>query len=377
MWSYVNDRIRLDISKIRDDFKIIHQDNLHFIHPKKNLWDWNEDERWLRSLIVDENGFVVSTGWKKFFNYGENLADTKLFNDNINDVNIKFSQKEDGSLCIRSVINGKVVFRTRGTIYGEWGEEEEPYKDRFIKVAKGKYSVLLDETFATDKSLLFEYVAPTNKIVINYDEEDLIFLGFIYHNNLQISEWDEIKEFANRHKLNIVKQFDLPREPIKLLEEIKNWKIEGIVIRYKQLFLKIKSDYYKELFKMKFSINYKFIAEFCITANIQTEKKLISKFQELDYDWEIIEFAKQYYYRYTDAVKYTEQLKNYAVLFVNNFHSDESDKIKRRKEFAEYVFKNSNKFERPIIFSTYSGDEKEVKNICNKLIVNEYGKETY
>lgn len=76
--------------------------------------DWTEEELLFRSLMFNrETGQVVSAGLPKFFNYGESELDTILLNNKLAQGEpVLFTEKMDGSLLIRSVINGKVRLRT-------------------------------------------------------------------------------------------------------------------------------------------------------------------------------------------------------------------------------------------------------------------------
>jgi len=195
MWSTKDGKVRLDITKVSENFNIVSDKNLHLVYPRRNLWEWKEKEKWLRSIIVDDDGFVVSCSWKKFGNYDEFKNDTHMLNKSLKNGVVRFTNKEDGSLCIRSVVNNEVILRTRGTIFGipkvDDGEKET-FAVRFKEVAKNKYPILLDNSFLLDRSLMFEYVSPDNVIVIPYLNEDLIFLGFVIHKDLRIGTWEEM-----------------------------------------------------------------------------------------------------------------------------------------------------------------------------------------
>lgn len=238
MWKINSNQAYLDISKIKNNFRIYSSSGYTLVCPKKNYWDWEDEERWLRSIMVNKDGRVVSCGWPKFGNYNEFTNDTNILNDNIHKA--LFTHKHDGSLAIRSVVDNKVIFRTRGTLFGGDYDENgnEPFGVKFNRVAK-KYQKLLDINWCADRSLLFEYVSPNNKIVVKYDEEDLIFIGFVYH-NLTIGSWGETKLIAKEGNLKLVEVYELPKDPKKILKIIKDWDDEGIVVRCGQTMVKLK-----------------------------------------------------------------------------------------------------------------------------------------
>lgn len=360
---------------------MVSENGLTLICPRKNLWDWNDQEKWLRSIIVNSEGFVVSCSWKKFGNYGEFKQDTEILNHALESNVVKFSKKEDGSLCIRSVINGKVVMRTRGTMFG--GKSDDPeelsFGERFIYVAKDKYPILLDPDFMTDRSLLFEYVSPSNLVVIRYKEEDLIFLGFVRHSDLEIGKWAEIEEIASKCSFNLVRVYDLSKNPIELLEEIKNWKDEGVVARCAddQVFVKIKSAFYLASHRMKFSMNYLTILEFIEKGDLKSENELENHLKGSGFDWEIVESAKEFYQRYIQAVKIKEDSLRTANEIIEKFNivfSMEMEPRKRKKEFALFLDKNITKnifLVKPLAFGLYDNKENKVYDFCKKIILTE------
>lgn len=383
MWEHCDGKIKLDITKVSSDFKIVKDNGLILIHPEKMKFSYMGDEKKLRSIIVDENGFILSSAWPKFGNWGEFPNDTEILETALkNNETVYFSHKEDGSLCVRSVINGKVFLRTRGTLYGGEANEDGPsYGERFLSVAKNKYPKLLDPSWETDKSLLFEYVAPNNVVVIKYKEEDLIFLGCVYHDNLTIGRWNYVERLAKEHNLNLVRLHELPREPSELKEEIKMWRDEGVVVRCNedQTFVKVKSAWYLANHRIKFSMTYDMIVQLLETLNIIGDGKenlFVEELQKLGYDWEIIESAKEFYNRYVkiynEALKLVEEARDifieYQIKYANILFDCEASK---RKHFATTV---CNKFKSPILtilFNLYDDQEIKIQTLVKKYILTE------
>ena len=86
MWSIKNEKVNLNLSMVnQNEFNIISENGLHLVIPRRNLWQWKEKEKWLRSIIVDDDGFVVSCSWKKFGNYNEFKNDTNTLNKCLKD----------------------------------------------------------------------------------------------------------------------------------------------------------------------------------------------------------------------------------------------------------------------------------------------------
>ncbi len=76
-------------------------------------------------------------------------------------------EKLDGSLLIVSKYNGQYILRTRGTVDASImanGHELEIFKNTIL-------SKLADNNDTWDYSVLFEWLSPINKIVLNYGDE--------------------------------------------------------------------------------------------------------------------------------------------------------------------------------------------------------------
>ena len=368
--------MRIDISKFnKSKFNFTEDGDLILIAPRKNMWDWEEEERKFRSIIVDKRtNLVVSSAWPKFGNFGEFQMDTELLKKELPNGVIRFSHKEDGSLCIRDVINGKINLRSRGTLYGGVGtEEEDSFGDRFL-IAAQKYPKILDPTWQTDKSLLFEYLSPTNTIVIRHNEDDLVFLGFVNY-DLSIGQWKEVEEISKEGDLNLVRIYDLPRDPVQLIEEIKNWKEEGIVVRCcnDQVFVKIKSAYYLANHRMKYSLTYKTLLELLTQLNmfdLNKEEELVAFLKDCEYDWEIIESVKELYKRFSIAYStiqgfvWQAEVKHKEFLNQSQWESE----IIKRKEFAKIACSQPSPLKQ-FMFNIYHG--KDNRKLITRLTLCE------
>jgi len=382
MWKIIDGQSFLDIGSIdRSEFKVICDKGLTLIFPRKNKWDWTVEEKWLRSIVVDQTGKVVSCAWPKFGNFGEFKDDTEKLKQVLeNGGLVHHSLKEDGSLCVRSVIDGKVIMRTRGTLFGgESYDNRESYGERFLRVASDKYPKLLDPFWMPNVSLLLEYIGPDNAVVVRYKQADLIFLGGVRH-NLSIIPWDEIIKIADEGQLHLVELKELPSNPLKLLEEIKDWKAEGVVARCceDQVFVKVKSAWYLANHRMKYSMKYKTIVEFVNLSGITNEEELVAKFHEYDYDFEVIEGGKELYARYTIARN--EALGQRAaaeVIFENAMREMNiilfSSESGRRKYFAQKACTQQSAI-KTMLFCLYDGRPDKADIMVQKLIATEHGK---
>jgi hypothetical protein len=384
MWSTKNGKAVLDLSVVdRSEFKVVSESGLNLIFPKKNKWDWSSEERWLRSVMVDDTGLILSCSWPKFGNFGEFLADTDALKKALAEgSSVLWTHKEDGSLCIRSCQNGRVIMRTRGTMFGgESDNGSETYGEKFHRVASVKYPKLLDPNWMPNVSLLLEYIAPDNAIVIRYKEEDLVFLGGIEHALPSIVPWESVVNIAEEGKLRLVDLKELPSDPVKLLEEVKEWHTEGVVARCcnDQVFVKVKSAWYLANHRMKYSMTYESIVEFSMRANIEDPDTLVSKLREYDYDFEIIESAKEFFYRYMNAQHMATCWKAAAEKTCIRMLADLAniDKLERgpehRKRFAAVACSYEPAI-KSLMFAIYDGRIERVNTMMRKLVLTEGGK---
>ena len=145
-------------------------------------YDYQPGEHHLRSLVVDTaTGEVVSSGFPKFFNYGEDAETDRVFEQA--DV-VWYTPKHDGTLIIVSPQeDGSTIIRTRGQY--DLGE----FEDRVMPLVP---SVLISSA-PWGRSYLFEYVGPKNRIVLPYTEERLEYLGLIRHADLSYCEHGHIR----------------------------------------------------------------------------------------------------------------------------------------------------------------------------------------
>jgi len=181
----------VDISP-RDGFRVIERDGRVLITPEKSKQLWAPGEYHLRSLLTDLAGTVLSSGFPKFFNYGEvpaidaEFEAAMLAEGEISGVT--FTEKLDGSLIVADWIDGRVHLRTRGN--HDLGDFEQPVHG----LIAARYPRLLTWLAAwpsfPERSMLFEYVSPDNQIVLRYEEPALRFLGDVDKATLSYRRWD-------------------------------------------------------------------------------------------------------------------------------------------------------------------------------------------
>lgn len=298
---------------------------------------WNNENKYMRSLHVDKNGNIVSCGWPKFLNLGEGSEESGIkvsTFDLIKSKDIILTSKEDGSLIIRYIRNNCVCFRTRGSF--EVGLESW---QNDLNTIKEKYPKIFDPQYYPEYSLLFEYVSPNNKIVLNYTEPNLIFIGGIkYGKTIKDDSYSmiDIKEMtliANNMSLDMV-YFDVLSKDVditKIIEKVIGDKSEneGIVLRFNncQEMVKVKSEQYVKLHALKSNLDTTHMIDIWLEFNRPDFKIFREKF-EASYDFETYTHALPIISSMFDGIRETYQQVNHVSKFV------ESNRNLDRKSFA-------------------------------------------
>lgn len=122
---------------------------------------WNSFTLLCRGLIIDDDGNVVAMPFVKFFNYEEHKA------EEIPTTNFEVFDKMDGSLGILFYYAGNWHIATRGSFVSDQAI-------RAKEILKKYNTEDLDEEI----TYLFEIIYPENRIVVNYGEEEIGFVGY-------------------------------------------------------------------------------------------------------------------------------------------------------------------------------------------------------
>jgi RNA ligase len=186
---------------------------------------------------------VIARPFKKFFNIEENRHESTS--------EFEVFEKMDGSLGILFNYNGEWILSSRGSFTS----------DQAVKGTEllQKYDYKrLDPQY----TYLFEIIYPENRIVCQYDYEDLVLLGMIHTETgyeVSIHSGDDkdirFKNMLNNIGLNIVKKYDGLRDYTFLKRMVGDNK-EGFVVRFSNgSRMKIKGEEYLRLHKIMTNIS--------------------------------------------------------------------------------------------------------------------------
>ena len=199
------------------------------VHPTLDLTIWNYTEKvqfegnWdditlmCRGLVTDSNGNVVARPFRKFFNIEEGRHTATP--------DFEVYEKMDGSLIIAFIYQSEWVLCTRGSFTS----------DQAIAATKYFFENNLDKVFEGGRNTyLFEYIAPWNRIVVDYGEERLVLLGIVDTEtgdefSLDTLRSDEFQEYVG--PLDVVKKYDGITD-YSLLKGMVKDDAEGFVVKF-------------------------------------------------------------------------------------------------------------------------------------------------
>lgn len=324
-------------------------------HPNHDLTIWNYSPKvqyeklWdditiqCRGLVTNTKGEIVARPFKKFFNYDEHTP------EEIPNEYFEVYEKMDGSLGILFNYNNEWIIATRGSFTSSQSIKGKELLEKY------NYNRL-----HPDYTYLFEIIYKENRIVCDYDFEDIVLLGMIHtksgdeiniHNN---QEDIRFKNMISNIGFRVVMLYKTWGESYDLLQEEIPKDKEGYVIRFKNGFrMKIKGDEYKRLHRILTNVSNRDIWEY-LKENKPFDD-ILDKVPDEFYNW-VKETARDL------KIKFEDIDSNYNDIFnsINTIN---------RKDFAEKAKHHPHS---SILFAMYDG--KPTHNIIWKLIYPDYTK---
>ena len=200
--------------------------------------------------IVGDEITLLCHSFDKFFNYTEDQGAEVLKNFDWSDYT--FQEKRDGSLLRLWYYKDKWRISTSGTIDAFKATIDIPscpyssFGDMFIKIFAEKEENYDDLT--TFYTYSFEMTSPDNRIVVNYDKDDLTLIGLrdnLLNKEVSIFERDR---FRNVKTPTVFKYGDIS-EALNNINQLKNF--EGLVLCDRDFRrVKIKTENYLTLAKL-------------------------------------------------------------------------------------------------------------------------------
>lgn len=312
---------------------------------------WDDITLNMRGTILDTKGNVIAKPFPKFFNYEEHTAENSKLPPIPNET-FEVYEKMDGSLGIFFYYAGEWHMATRGSFTSEQAIKGMEMME--------KYNF---EKLHTDYTYLFEIIYNENRIVCNYDFEDIVLLGIINTktgNEVNLNNDTEdirIKNIISNIGFRIVTLYKTWGEDWETLKKEISKDNEGYVIRFSGgMRMKIKGDEYVRLHRILTNFSTKDIWE--LLKNGEPLEPFLDRVPD-EFDAWVKEVVRDLQTRY-DSI-----LNDYQTILFNIWHPD-------KKLFAEYA----KRYPHPsLLFSMY--DNK--KNKCGydyiwKLLKPKYEK---
>jgi hypothetical protein len=349
--------MKIDIQKVDLTQFMVHEHSLNgeivnLIQPQHIGTKWRQDNKHMRSVVVNYAGEVISAGFPKFTNWGENPEHFPVPNS-LNHCTVV--EKLDGSLLIVSKHNGKYILRTRGTVDASTmanGHELEVFKDTILKTLD--VCLPVDINGSWHYSILFEWVSPINKIVLNYgDEPDWYLVGVVNHDHYSVWSQSRLNEMAN--------EFNLKRPPTytfsgveDLLKDVDQWRgKEGVVVYSKndQMLHKVKAMDYLIKHRFKSEATLENTLDLYFSYDKPSYQEFESKLTET-FDYECFEMVRGYASQVCDASKEVNKIVDGFKSFIDN----QLKSLSTRKEQAQKVISSYSESNRAsMIFSLLDG----------------------
>jgi RNA ligase len=325
-------------------------------------------------LIVDKStGKILVRPFKKFFNY-EELAGSKFKESKLPTKcdYVYVQEKMDGSLGILFYYDNQWVMATRGSFVSEQAIKG-------LDVVKSKYNL---DSWMKEYGYLVEIIYPENRIVVEYDEEKVVFLSVVLNESYNFEptndtelHWTTACAVLNANgvkKGDIVKteqHFNYSEELFTSLKEKNEENKEGFVLRFQpgNLRVKIKFEEYVRLHKLMTQIS-----TYDIWEHLKEGKDILEILNNVpdEFDKWIKETANTIRYHHYMVGERCGKTHDY---FRYGKYSDR-DPQPTKKEFAEHVQKNVNKNLHGIMFAIWDGKRDKVDELTWKLIKPKYSK---
>lgn len=338
--------------------KIIGGDKCYLVTPNHIGCKWTLHNKIFRSSIWNENGEPVSLSLPKFVNFGENPG---IFKHPKAGDKFKAYEKRDGSTLIVSRYKGETIFRTRGS-FGvdgmECAHEINEFKEKYFDFLN-----ILEEIDTNNRSFIFEWTSPNNKIVIPYSKLEFTLLTIISH--------EDYSFFASEYVDNCAALFGFSRPKMlnfnsidELIDKTRNGTpqdfgfeesiFEGFCVYFDndQEILKVKNIKYLTAHKFKENCNFETVLDIFIENKFENYNQLYEHIFN-NFDYECAELARPEISKILDSKKEVDKILNHMKSLVESVKSLPSRKEQAIKIVQAYGQTNRSGF----AFSILDGKE--------------------
>ena len=211
-----------------------------------------------RGIILEIGSWnIVSRGFYRFFNYGEEIENETPFN--FNSKNISVFEKSDGSVIQLFYYNNEWRISTSGTIDANCNANGGNYTfAQLFNRAQQNTSPELYDRLDYNCIYTFELVSPLNRIVRPYDKTALILLNV--RENFEEVPVETLYSHARNISVPMAKEFrnlKTEEDVVKAVEELDNLHEGYVLVDYNEKVsnsfrrIKLKASQYVEMHHLK------------------------------------------------------------------------------------------------------------------------------
>lgn len=306
--------------------------------------------------LEGDDAVLVSLPFPKFFNVSENsfTMDLDFSRENIDYIAVK----EDGSLITTyRDANGDLRLKSKTSLTSTMAEDSMELLPKITHPeAHSSLLELCERMERHDYTVILELVSPSNRIVLPYDESNLVVLGARHRKDIgKMLDYEEMTalSLAPYYTADNVLD-DIEGDTQEFVESIKDMKgIEGFVIRLKSgQMVKVKTDEYVSLHHAKDSVS--------------SPKRLMGVVLE-----EATDDLRQMFSDDEQALAEIENMEHFVTHLANHLVKGaeaffETNKNLGRKDYAIKGQKELEKDQFSLAMSMYSGKEIDYKSFIFK-----------
>lgn len=243
---YVKDREDFVVGKWDNDFILI--DYTTIVTSTFKSEDPIEASilRECRGLLFHTDGTIARRSFHKFFNLNE-MEETAL--DRLKAIEpVAIMEKLDGSMV------APFIWPESTQIYWASMRGSKPYHIMLAPQYDGtNHARLVEAAHQNGLTAIFEYCAPNNRIVVQYDEAQLVLTGLRYKTTGDYKTYEELQDWGKQFYVPVVSLMNVEKMSLsELVEHV--WQMEGeegSVVRFSDNTLtKLKGEWYIQLHKL-------------------------------------------------------------------------------------------------------------------------------
>lgn len=251
--------------------------------PEFNNGEWATADLIFRSSLWDNGLNLISAGFPKFFNLGQNP--TTYPNPDIY-MDWEAVEKIDGSLLVVSYLGRHPIIRTRGSDDAEHMENSHE-----LEYLREKYPAAFDNFMLQtgEYSFLYEWGSPNNQIVMRFDTPELYLIGIIRHSDYHLWAQADLDKIALAYNLKRPRYYPLNQFGLSGLAEEVSELVgqEGICLYFGsgQFIRKIKSKWYLLRHAFRSNLSIKNLLALFYELECPSYGEFLD-YIEREYDWE-------------------------------------------------------------------------------------------